>query len=103
MVFLWLSWAKTSNTIRCGLFVIVLSQDFQHHSLWSFCNCPKPRLPTPFAVVVFAQDNHIKTRANGVGSLGLGQSQKDHSEWCWKSWLRTITKRPQRMVLEVLA
>jgi hypothetical protein len=40
---------------------------------------------------VLAQDNHKKTRANGVGSLGSGQSQKDHSEWCWKSWLRTIT------------
>jgi hypothetical protein len=49
---LWLSWAKTSNTIRCGPFVIVLSQDFQ------------------------------------------GQSRKDNREWCWKSWLRTITKRP---------
>jgi hypothetical protein len=63
---LWLSWAKISNTIRCGLFVIVLSQDFQQ-------------------------------------SLGSGQSQKDHSEWCWKSWLRAIAKTPQRMVLEVLA
>ena len=52
---------------------------------------------------VLAQDNHKKTTANGVGSLGLGLSQKDHTEWCWKSWLRTITKRPQRMVLEVLA
>jgi hypothetical protein len=31
--------------------VIVLSQDFQHHSMWSFCDCPEPRLPTPFAVV----------------------------------------------------
>jgi hypothetical protein len=49
---------------------------------------------------VLAQDNHKKTTANGVGSLGSGQSQKDHSEWCWKSWLRTITKTPQRMVLE---
>jgi hypothetical protein len=74
---------KTSNTIRCGVFVIVLSQDFQHHSLWCFCDCPEPRL--------------------GVGNFGLGQSQKDHSEWCWKSWLRTITKTPQQMVLEVLA
>jgi hypothetical protein len=52
---------------------------------------------------VLAQDNHKKTIANGVGSLGSGQSQKVHSKWCWKSWLRTITKRPQRMVLEVLA
>jgi hypothetical protein len=51
VVFVWLSRAKTSNTIRCGLFVIVLSQDFQHHSLWSFCDCPEPRLPTPFAMV----------------------------------------------------
>jgi hypothetical protein len=32
-------------------FVIGLSQDFQHHSLLSFCDCPEPRLPTPFAVV----------------------------------------------------
>jgi hypothetical protein len=56
--------------------VIVLSQDFQHHSLLS---------------------------SNGVGNLGSGKSQKDHSEWCWKSWLRTITKIQQRMVLEVLA
>jgi hypothetical protein len=31
--------------------VIVLSQDFQHHSMWSLCDCPEPRLPTPFAVV----------------------------------------------------
>jgi hypothetical protein len=76
--------AKTSNTIRCGLFVIVLSQDFQHHLLWSFCDCPEPRLPTPLAVVL----------ANGVGSLGSGQSRKDNREWCWKSWLRTITKTP---------
>jgi hypothetical protein len=69
--------------------VIVLSQDFQHHSLWSFCDCPEqPRLPTPF---------------DGVGSLCSGQSQKHNSEWCWKSLLWTITKRPQRMVLEVLA
>jgi hypothetical protein len=43
----WKSW----NTIRYGLCVIVLSQDFQHHSLWSFCDCPEPRLPTPFDVV----------------------------------------------------
>jgi hypothetical protein len=34
----------------CGVFVIVLSQDFQHHSLWCFCDCPEPRLPTPFVV-----------------------------------------------------
>jgi hypothetical protein len=52
---------------------------------------------------VLAQDNHKNTTANGVGSLGSGQSQKDHSEWRWKSWLRTITKSPQQMVLEVLA
>jgi hypothetical protein len=52
---------------------------------------------------VLALDNHTKTTANGVGSFGSGQSQKDHSEWCWKSWLRTITKIQQRMVLEVLA
>jgi hypothetical protein len=44
----WKSWLWA---IRCGLFVIVLRQNFQHHSLWSFCDCPKPRLPTPFAVV----------------------------------------------------
>ena len=55
------------------------------------------------ALEVLAQDNHKKSTANDVGSLGSGQSQKDHIEWCWKSWLRTITKRPQRMVLEVLA
>jgi hypothetical protein len=40
-----------SQKIRCGLFVIVLSQDFQLHSLWSFCDSPEPRLPTPFDVV----------------------------------------------------
>jgi hypothetical protein len=91
----WCWKAKTSNTICCGLFVIVLSQDFQRHSLWSFCDCPEPRLPTPFAVVFLAQDNHKKTTANGVGSLGLAQLQKDHSEWRWKSWLLwTITKNP---------
>ena len=50
VVFLWLSYVKTSNNIRCGHFVIVQSQDFQHHSLWSFCDCPEPRLPTPFVV-----------------------------------------------------
>jgi hypothetical protein len=55
------------------------------------------------ALEVLAQDNHKKTTANGVGSLGSGQSQKDNSEWRWKSWLRTITKIPQQMVLEVLA
>jgi hypothetical protein len=42
---------KTSNTIRCGLFAIVLSQDLQHHLLWTFCDCPEARLPTPFVVV----------------------------------------------------
>jgi hypothetical protein len=50
----WKSWLRTitKRPLRCGLFAIVLSQDFQHHSLWSFCDCPEqPRLPTPFAVV----------------------------------------------------
>jgi hypothetical protein len=38
--------------VLAGLFVIVQSsQDFQHHSLWSLCDCPEPKLPTPFAVV----------------------------------------------------
>jgi hypothetical protein len=25
--------------------------DFQRHLLWTFCDCPEPRLPTPFDVV----------------------------------------------------
>jgi hypothetical protein len=32
------------------------------------------------ALEVLAQENHKKSTTNGVGSLGLGQSQKDHSE-----------------------
>jgi hypothetical protein len=42
---------------------------------------------------VLAQDNYKKTTANGVGNLGSGQSQKDNSEWRWKSWLSQDLQR----------